>query len=109
MSETTPTPARIDRRLVGAPIQIDGRIVQPVARLRGRLGSGGDRKGGGAAGQFCLEPVEVIVRQADGGEATVALRDPTAEALQGIMRAAAAVTLLSVALSVLARLLRRGR
>ncbi len=62
MSETTPTPARIDRRLVGAPIQIDGRIVQPVARLRGRLGSGGDRKGGGAAGQFRLEPVEVIVR-----------------------------------------------
>jgi uncharacterized spore protein YtfJ len=107
MPATAPTPSRIDRRLVGNPIQIDGRIVQPVARLRGRLGSGGSQTAGGAGGMLRLEPVEVIVRQADGAESTVALRDPTAAALRGMAGAAVAVAVLSVILNVLARILRR--
>jgi hypothetical protein len=54
-----------------------------------------------------LEPVAVIVRQADGAESTVALPDATAEALRGMAAAAVAVAVLSVVLSVLARVLRR--
>ncbi len=107
MAEPSLPPSRIDRRLVGEPIQIDGRSVQPVAHLHGRLGSGGGPAGGGAGGMLRLEPVEVIVRQADGVESTVALPDPTAIALRSMARAAAAVALLSVVLSVLARVLRR--
>jgi hypothetical protein len=107
MPATAPTPSKIDRRLVGNPIQIDGRIVQPVARLHGRLGSGGSQAGGGAGGMLRLEPVAVIVRQADGAESTVALPDPTAETLRGMAGAAVAVAALSVVLNVLARVLRR--
>lgn len=107
MPETNSTPSKIDRRLVGDPIQIDGRSVQPVARLRARMGSGGGPAAAGAGGMLRLEPVEVIVRQADGAQSTVALADPTAKALRGMARAAAAVALLSIALSVLARVLRR--
>ncbi len=107
MPATAPTPSRIDRRLVGNPIQIDSRIVQPVARLRGRLGSGGSQTGGGAGGMLRLEPVAVIVRQADGAESTVALADPTAEALRSMAGAAVAVAVLSIVLTMLARVLRR--
>jgi uncharacterized spore protein YtfJ len=107
MAKANPTPTQIDRRLIGAPIQIDGRSVQPVARLHGRLGSGGSPAAGGAGGMLRLDPVELIVRQADGAESTVALPDPTAEALRSMAGAAVAVAVLSIILNVLARLLRR--
>lgn len=109
MPETNPTPVKIDRRLVGDPIQIDGRSVQPVARLHGRLGSGGGPAGGGAGGMLRLEPVEVIVRQADGVESTLALADPTAQALRAMAGGAVAVAAMSIGLAVLARLLGRRR
>ncbi len=41
MPETNPTPTTIDRRLVGDPLEIGDRTVQPVARMRGRVGAGG--------------------------------------------------------------------
>ena len=106
MAETNPMPSKIDRRLIGEPIQIDSRSVQVVARLRGRLGSGGNPQAGGAGGQFSLEPVEVIVREADHVESTLALSDPTAQALRSMAGVAVAVAVLSLATSALARLSR---
>ena len=107
MAEKGSTPSKIDRRLVGDPMEIDGRSVQVVARLRGRLGAGGNEQGGGAGGQFSLEPVEVIVREADGVESTLTLADPTAQALRAMTAVAVAVAVLSIKLAVLARLWRR--
>lgn len=106
MPEAPSAPTRIDRRLLGDPIQIDSRSVRPVARLHGRLGSGGGQTGGGAGGVLRLEPVEVIVRAADGAESSVALPDPTAQALRGMAGAAVAVAALSLALNVLLRIVR---
>jgi hypothetical protein len=107
MPESTPSPTKIDRRLAGEPVQIDGRSVQVVARLRGRLGAGGNTQGSGAGGQFSVEPVEVIVREADGAESTLALADPVAQALRAMAGSAMAVAAASIGLAVLARLLRR--
>lgn len=107
MPEAKTSPTKIDRRLAGLPVQVDGYSVRPVARLHGRLGSGGGQAGGGAGGTLRLEPVEVIVRQADGAESTVALSDPTAQALRGMAGAAVAVAMLSIVLNLLARVLRR--
>jgi hypothetical protein len=107
MPETTSSPTKIDRRLAGEPVQVDGYSLQPVARLRGRLGAGGNAQGGGAGGQFSLEPVEVLVRAADGVESSLALPDPTAQALRGMAGGALAVAALSITLAVLARLWRR--
>ena len=109
MAETKSVPSKIDRRLVGEPIQIDSRSVQPVARLRGRLGVGGNPQGGGAGGQFSLEPVEVIVHEADGAESTLALADPTAQALRAMAGVAIAVATVSITLAVLAPLWRRSQ
>jgi hypothetical protein len=109
MAETSSLPTKIDRRLVGYPIEIDGRSVQPVAHLRGRLGVGGNTQGGGAGGRFSLEPVEVIVREPDGAESTLALADPIAQALRAMAGVAIAVAAVSIGLAVLARLRRRSR
>ena len=109
MAETSSMPTKIDRRLVGYPIEIDGRSVQPVAHLRGRLGVGGNTQVGGAGGRFSLEPVEVIVREANGVESTLALADPIAQALRAIAGVAVAVSAVSIGLAVLARLRRRSR
>lgn len=107
MAETPSIPSKIDRRLVGDPVEIDGRALQPVARLRGRMGAGGNEQGGGAGGRFSLEPVEVIVREADGAESIVALADPNGGALRAMGAVAVAVAALSIMLAVLARLGRR--
>ena len=104
MAETPSVPSKIDRRLVGDPIEIDGRSIQPVARVRGRFGAGGSEQAGGAGGRFSLEPVEVIVREADGVESTLALADPTGQALRAMAGVALAVAVLSIKLAVLARL-----
>ena len=107
MSDTRPIPSKIDRRVVGDPIQIDGRTVQPVARVRGRIGAGGGSSAGGGGGMLRVEPVGVIVREADGAESTLALTNPVAQALRGMAGVAAAVAVLSVAVTIVARLARR--
>jgi hypothetical protein len=109
MAKTNPMPPKIDRRLVGDPIQIDGYSLQPVARVRGRYGAGGSKEGGGAGGQFSVEPVEVIVRAADGTQSTLALADPSAQALRSMAGVAATVAALAVAFNIVGRLLRRRR
>lgn len=109
MTETNSIPTKIDRRLLGEQIEIDDRSVQPVARVRGRCGAGGNKQGAGAGCQLSVEPVEVIVREADGAVSTLALDDPTAQALRTMAGLAIAVALLSITLAVLARSWRRSR
>ena len=107
MPEPTSSPTKIDRRLAGEPVQVDGYSVQPVARLHGRCGVGGNEQGHGAGCHLNMEPVEVVVRTADGVESTLALADPTAQALRGMVGVAVAVAVLSITLALLARLRRR--
>lgn len=107
MAETPSVPLKIDRRLVGDTIEIDGLSIQPVARVRGRMGAGGSEQGGGAGGRFSLEPVEVIVRERTGAQSTLALVDPSAQALRAMAGVAVTVAVLAIALGVLARLWRR--
>ena len=109
MAETPSVPSKIDRRLVGDPIEIDGRSIQPVARVRGRFGAGDSEQVDGAGGRYSLEPVEVIVREADGAESVLALADPTAQALRAMAAVAVVVAVLSIKLAVLARLWRHRR
>jgi uncharacterized spore protein YtfJ len=107
MPESISFPTKIDRRLAGEPVQVDGYSVQLVARLRGRCGAGGNEQGSGAGCHLNMEPVEVVVCTEDGAESTLALADPTAQALRAMAGMAIAVTAVSIGLAVLARLLRR--
>jgi uncharacterized spore protein YtfJ len=107
MPESISSPTKIDRRLAGEPVQVNGYSVQPVARLRGRCGVGGNEQGNGAGCHLSVEPVEVIVREADGAESTLELVDPTTQALRALAGSAVAVAAAAVALAVLVRLRRR--
>lgn len=79
---------KIARQLIGEPITIDGRTVQPVARVTGwYVGSGnGMRNGGG--GWLRVTPVEVIVAEGEAQTYHLPLKDGTRAALRGIFFAA---------------------
>ncbi len=106
MTETNSVPQKLDRRLLGEAIEIDGRSIQAVARVHGRCDAGGNAQGSGAGCRLNVEPVELIVREADGAESRVALADPSVPALRALARVTLVVAAVSIALAVLAR--RRG-
>jgi uncharacterized spore protein YtfJ len=109
MPESITSPTKIDRRLVGEMVEVDGYSVQPMARLRGRCGAGGNEQGSSAGCHLSVEPVEVVVRTEDGVESTLPLADPTAQALRAMARVGIAVTAVSIGLAALAQLRRRRR
>jgi hypothetical protein len=94
MAERDPTRTRVDRRLVGEPIPVGERTIQPVAQVSGWYGSGRSETGSGAGAWVRITPVEVIVREGDGDEYSVPITDGTREALRGIFFAALLVPIL---------------
>jgi len=79
-----PKRQRIDRQLLGEPISVGDRTIQPVARMGGWYGSQYGPTGGGAGAWLRLSPVEVIVQESDGSERRVPVTDPTREAMRAI-------------------------
>jgi hypothetical protein len=101
----------IDRELTSEPVAVQGRTFLPVARLRGKVWRGpAEQPAGGnvsfEAGYVRLTPVRAVVTDVSGQEQTVAITDPTGEALRGIGSAAASIAGLCLALIVGARLWR---
>jgi hypothetical protein len=101
----------IDRELTGEPVAVQGRTLVPVARLQGKVWRGpAEQPAGGhvsfEAGYVRLTPVRAVVTHAGGQEQTVAITDPTGDALRGIGSAAAGIAGLCLALIVAARLWR---
>ena len=94
---------RIARDLVGEPLAIGPYTVQPVARLSGRYGGGGDVRGSGFGGVFRVTPTKVVVRSQDGREEEVEIKDPTSEAVRGIVAATAAIAVVCLALMFVAK------
>src|SRR5687767_4982625 len=80
-------PARfaIDRRLVGPPVTIGTRTLQPVARVTGWRVGAADEPGSGAGAMLRLRPIEVLVREADGREYSVSTMSPTPAMLYGML------------------------
>ncbi len=102
---TNPGPSRrIERRLVGEPIPVGERTIQPVARVTGWRGSKQGETGGGAGAWLRVTPVEVMVREGNGTEYRIPITDPTRETERRMVLAALLVAVLSW---LLARLLHR--
>ncbi len=59
---------RVAHELVGEPLAVGGRTLQPVARIRGWIGTDSGPRGGWGAGWLRVQPAAVIVREADGTE-----------------------------------------
>ena len=87
MAQNDIKPNRVQRRLVGEPMKFGARTVQPVASVSGWVGAGGDENGSGGGGFVSVTPVEVLVREADGTQHSVATPDATGVALRGILLA----------------------
>jgi len=64
-------PTRIDRRLVGEPRPLGNRTLRPVARVSGWSGVSQAGAGHGFGAWLRVQPVELIVQEADGSEGRV--------------------------------------
>ncbi len=111
MAELVKSEEPIDRELTGEPVAVQDRTLLPVARLRGKVWRGpAEQPAGGnvhfEAGYVRLTPMRAVVTGAGGQEQTVAITDPTGEALRGIGSAAASIAGVCLALIVGARLWR---
>lgn len=94
---------RIDRPLIGEPLTIGGRTIQPAARLSGWVRS----RAGGGAGWLRVQPVEVIVRAADGAEQRTPITDGNAQALRGVVAIGLAVAAVCAGLMTMRRAIAR--
>jgi len=84
MPEEKTRPNRIEWELIGEPILVGGRAVQPVARLSGWAGGKMSEQGGGAGAWVRVRPVEVVVREVDGTESRVPIVDAGEAAMRGM-------------------------
>ena len=96
----------IDRRLEGSPLEVGGRTVQPVARLKGWQFSAGKQQGGFSALLAHMLAVEVVVRE-DAEERTIHLTGPQFEEMRGILMAGATLAVGCLAVMVVAHRLTR--
>jgi hypothetical protein len=95
------TKGRIDRILVGAPIAVGERVLRPVTRAGGWARGGDGEQGRGFGGWLRLQPLEVRVSEPGRDDYTVAVADPTGDAVRrmallGFVVAAASTLLLLV-------------
>lgn len=104
MAEHDMRPKRVDRELVGERILIGDRAVQPVARLSGWVGGNSGPQGGGGGGWLQVQPVEVIVYEADGTESSVPIVDANARAIRGMIVAGWVVAGVCIAMMAIRRL-----
>lgn len=75
---------KIARQLIGEPITIDGRTIQPVARVTGWHVGPNNRMSSGGGWWLRLTPIEVIVDEGEAKTYQVPLKDGTRAALLGI-------------------------
>lgn len=108
MNELAPI-GKLDRELLGEPVPVGTRTLQPVARLTGWSGGQHSGRAGGAGAWLQLQPVEVIVREEDGREYHVPVVDKTQMAIKGIWQGALVFAALCWLITVVIRLVARRR
>ena len=103
MDEEKEQKGRIDRILVGDPIEAGGHTLEPVARAGGWYGGGDGEQGRGFGAWLRIRPLEVRVSDPGGAQQTIAITDPTGQAIRqfalvGLLVAAVSMVLLLVGL-----------
>jgi uncharacterized spore protein YtfJ len=127
---------KFDYTTIGDPVSVGDRTIRAVARIsglksplqsksdsesletgaesgfgrgrgprRGRRGGGGSGVGAGAL--IKVAPVEFMVRDADGEQYSIKVRDPQAEAIRGILSAAIGIAAVAILISLLSGFVRR--
>jgi uncharacterized spore protein YtfJ len=97
----------------GEPIQVDGRELVPVVKVRSAVRRGvtfgTHRASGRGGGIVWLKPVAVIERRPDGSEHRVPILDLTGEAIRGMLISIAVLPVLYLVIAILASLWRKAR
>lgn len=92
----------------GEPYHIGGRTLTPVARIitfgRAKATVGSHQSGGFGFGFAHVTPL-AVVEETDGETRTISLRSGSAQAVRGMLGAAAAVTLVCAVVRTLARII----
>ncbi len=97
----------VERELVGEPLAIGERVIRPVARLRGWVGADGGPHGGWGGGWLRVQPIAVIVREADGAENRVSITAEANQALRNMIMGGLAVAGICLAIMMLRELASR--
>ena len=95
--------SRISERIVGEPLEIGGRTIRPVVRVRGWRGARGDISSGSAGVQLRMQPAGVILLERDGREHRLPTPDNTRLILWAL---AGLAVMVAVASQVVVRVLR---
>jgi uncharacterized spore protein YtfJ len=97
----------------GDPVQIDGRQLIPVVKVRSMLRRqvtfGTAASSGGGGGLVWLQPVAVIERQSDGSEERFPITDEAGMAVRGMLIGAMVLPILYLFIASAAFLWRRSR
>jgi hypothetical protein len=104
------TPIRINRVLVGEPLQVGEYTVEQTARLTALAGAGGGGdmvEGGGAGGWLRLSPMDLRVHDAYGAPTTVKIRDPQLNMMRAMFALALSTAGIGMLLTSAARRWRR--
>ena len=107
--ELTIAARKLEREVLGDPIAVGQRTVQPVARLAGWYDGDSNAQGGVAWAWIRLTPTVAVVREADGAERRVLIFDATAAALRGMGITALVILVVSWLIGSIARRASRAR
>jgi hypothetical protein len=85
---------RIDREITGAADEIDGRTIQPVARIRGFIGNWESEAGRAEFARLRLEPQAAVIEEAGGKTRRLRLDQSPRPGLTAMLLLAVALTAL---------------
>ena len=102
-SESIEATTQIDREMVGEKLQVGEYVIQPVARLLGKVWLHPD--GGAQAAVVRINPTEVHVFHQDGSEHHLSIPATQNQALQGMALGALALAGICLLIMAAARLL----
>ena len=105
MPESNETMIEIDREMVGGKMQVGEYVLQPVARLRGKVWRIPD--GGVQVAVVRVNPTEVRISHQDGSEHLLSIPDTQNQALQAMALGAFAIAGICLLIMAAARLLSR--
>ena len=109
MGSGAPSGAKVDRLIEADPIEIDGRRIQPVARL-----VGWDMDGASDSSLYMsrvgrLTPAEVWIDSENEQRTIISIEDPLQEPIRGILAVSAVVSAVCMLIMLATQIFTRGK
>jgi hypothetical protein len=96
-------PWRIDRRIAGQLIEVGPWTLDPVVRVTGYAGAGGEEQGAGGGAWLKVTPVEVVVRQPGQDDTPIPISPSTPALLRSLLVLSGVVAAVALAILTLVK------